>query len=103
MSQLQNFISHVRLVFVRSSKLTRILILSAMTFSILALMVLHTAMGIGNNHLEALRHQAAQLEQENSQLEQDIDSLGSLDSIQQIAKDELGLVDPDTIILQPED
>ena len=63
---------------------------------------LRTAIGMGSNHLDSLRHQAAQLEQENSQLEQDIDSLGSLDSLQQIAKDELGLVDPDTVVLQPE-
>lgn len=102
MSQLQNLIRHTRLVFVRSSRLTKILILSAMVFSLVALAILRTAIGMGSNHLDSLRHQAAQLEQENSQLEQDIDSLGSLDSLQQIAKDELGLVDPDTVILQPE-
>lgn len=102
MSQLQNFIRRTRLVFVRSSRLTKILILSAMAFSLVALAILRTAIGMGSNHLDSLRHQAAQLEQENSQLEQDIDSLGSLDSLQQIAKDELGLVDPDTVVLQPE-
>lgn len=102
MSQLQNFIRRTRLVFVRSSRLTKILILSAMVFSLVALAILRTAISMGSNHLDSLRHQAAQLEQENSQLEQDIDSLGSLDSLQQIAKDELGLVDPDTVVLQPE-
>lgn len=102
MSQLQNFIRRTRLVFVRSSRLTKILILSAMVFSLVALAILRTAIGMGSNHLDSLRHQAAQLEQENSQLEQDIDYLGSLDSLQQIAKDELGLVDPDTVVLQPE-
>ena len=102
MSQLQNFIRRTRLVFVRSSRLTKILILSAMVFSLVALAILRPAIGMGSNHLDSLRHQAAQLEQENSQLEQDIDSLGSLDSLQQIAKDELGLVDPDTVVLQPE-
>lgn len=102
MSQLQNFIRRTRLVFVRSSRLTKILILSAMVFSLVALAILRTAIGMGSNHLDSLRHQAAQLEQENSQLEQDIDSLGSLDSLQQIVKDELGLVDPDTVVLQPE-
>ena len=102
MSQLQNFILRARLVVVRSSRLTKILILTAMVFSLVAQDNLRTAIGMGSNHLASLRHQAAQLEQENRQLEQDIDSLGSLDSLQLLATDELGQVDPDTVVLQPE-
>ena len=96
MSQLQNFIRRTRLVFVRSSRLTKILILSAMVFSLVALAILRTAIGMGSNHLDSLRHQAAQLEQENRQLEENIQQLGTVDSVRRIAQEELGLVDPNT-------
>ena len=45
--------------------------------------------------------QAAALEQQNADLTQKKENLGSSSSIKEIAKEELGLVDPDTIILDP--
>ena len=77
MSQLQNFIRRTRLVFVRSSRLTKILILSAMVFSLVALAILRTAIGMGSNHLDSLRHQAAQLEQENAALKAQIEAMSA--------------------------
>ena len=50
---------------------------------------------------QAVLDQAAALEQENAELEEKKENLGSSSSIKEIAKDELGLVDPDTIILDP--
>lgn len=49
---------------------------------------------------EAL-HQAGILEQENADLAEKKSNLGSKSAIKEIAKEELGLVDPDTIILDP--
>lgn len=46
--------------------------------------------------------QAAAMEGANADLQEKIDSLGSVQSIRQIARDELGLVDPDTILIHPE-
>ena len=45
--------------------------------------------------------QAAALEQENAELEQKKENLGTSSSIKDIAREELGLVDPDTIIIDP--
>lgn len=45
--------------------------------------------------------QAAALEQENADLEQKKENLGTSSSIKEIAREELGLVDPDTIIIDP--
>lgn len=45
--------------------------------------------------------QAAALEQENAELTEKKENLGSSSSIKDIAKEELGLVDPDTIIIEP--
>ena len=46
--------------------------------------------------------QAAAMEGENADLQEKIDSIGSVQSIRQIAQDELGLADPDTILIHPE-
>ena len=50
---------------------------------------------------QAALDQAAELEQENAELTEKRENLGSASSIQQIAKEELGLVDPDTILIDP--
>ena len=46
--------------------------------------------------------QAAAMEGENADLQEKIDCIGSVQSIRQIARDELGLVDPDTVLIHPE-
>ena len=46
--------------------------------------------------------QAAAMEGENADLQEKIDSIGSVQSIRQIAQDELGLADPDTALIHPE-
>ena len=53
---------------------------------------------------ETLRktEQAAAMEGENADLQEKIDSIGSVQSIRQIAQDELGLADPDTVLIHPE-
>ena len=51
---------------------------------------------------DAMRNQAISLEQENSRLQQAIEQLGTIQGIAYIAKEQLGLVDPDTIIIEPE-
>jgi cell division protein FtsB len=46
--------------------------------------------------------EAARLEQENAQLEQKIDALGSVQSAEQIAQEELGMVSSDTVLIDTE-
>ena len=50
---------------------------------------------------QELLNEAAALEQENADLQEDMEALGSAQSIQEIAKESLGLVDPDTVIIKP--
>ena len=77
---------------------------------ILALLVLACAAAIialgivqaGIRHqTQAALDQAASLTQENAELTEKQENLGSSSSIKDIAQDELGLVDPDTIIIDP--
>jgi len=103
MGRILSTLKRVRLVYRRSSMLTKAALMAAIVFSTVALLTLHLTIGAANAQMENSRNQAAQLEQENNKLEENIENLGSADSIEQIAGDELGLVDKNTIIIVPED
>lgn len=98
----RNFTARIRLIYKRSSRLTKIAVCVAVLLSTAALLALHSATLDAQAKADALRDQAAQLEQENNKLEDKIENLGSLDSVEQIAQEELGLVDPSTVIIEPE-
>ena len=95
--------SRIRLVYKRSSTLTKVLVLVAVVLSTVALLSLRGLILETEAKNAALLQQAAQLEGENAQLEQNIDSLGTLDSVIRIARELLGLEDPDTVILVPQE
>lgn len=98
----QEFRKNVRFVHRHSSRLTKTALCLAIAFSAVTLLVLHTATLNAREQAQALRDQAQQLEQDNDRLQDKIDNLGSLEGVEDIAKDELGLVDPDTVIIEPE-
>lgn len=101
MEKLAKLISRIRLVFRQSSRLTKTVVLSAVVLSMAALLTLHLTINATQARAEALKDQAAQLEQENDQLEENIEGLGSADSVEQIAGDELGMVPTDAIVIKP--
>ena len=98
---LRNLTSRIRLVYKRSNTLTKVAVCAAIVLSTAALLTLRSAALDAQADREALQQEAQRLEQEQNQLNDKLDSLGSADSVEQIAKDELGLVDPDTIIITP--
>ncbi len=51
---------------------------------------------------QKLTDQAAAVENDNRELEEKIGQLGSVQSVQDIAREELGLADPNTIIINPD-
>ncbi len=99
---IRKLLSQIKLVNKPSSRMTKVAVCAAIALSVVALLVLHSAALDAQAKADAWREKAQQLEQENDRLQAQIDSLGSSDSVEQIAKDELGLVDPDTIVIQPE-
>lgn len=102
MEKLRRLLRRIRVVYRRSSRLTKTVVLSAVVLSMAALLTLHLTAGALQTRAEELKDEAARLEQENQQLESNIDGLGSADSVEQIAGDELGLVDPNTVVIHPE-
>ena len=102
MAQPFHTFSRIRLVYNRSSTLTKVLVLSAVLLSTVTLLSLRSLILEAEAQNAAILSQAAQVEEENAKLEQNIDALGTLDGVIQIAKDELGLEDPDTVVLVPQ-
>lgn len=92
----------VKVVFRRSPIAARVTILLALVICTALLVTMAFMTADAKSKAQALKQQAAELEQQNAALEQHINDLNTLEGIENIAKEELGLVDPDTIIFEPE-
>ena len=102
MAKINEKLKLIKLRLRPSPRSTKIMLIVAILFAMIALIALRMAITDLNNREEDLRQKAAALEQDNKDLQENIGILGSVQSIIQIARDELGLVDPDTVILGPE-
>ena len=94
-------LADIKVVRRKSSTLTRIVIITAVVLSMVALLTLHGAIQAANRHTEELRQQAIALEQESQRLEQYEQESGTLKEILRIAREKLGLTTPDSILIQP--
>lgn len=92
---------HIRLVYRRTPMVIKIVLLVAIVFSMVTLLTLRGQLLKTQAQIDDLRQQAQQEEQKKDELSDKNEELGSVDSIDDIAQGELGLVDPDTIIIQP--
>lgn len=97
----KNPFSHIRLIYRRSSTLTKCVVLVAIVLSTLALVALRISIQTEQGQQEKLQLQAAQLEQENYELTRNIAELGTVESVKRIATLQLGLVDPDSQFFTP--
>ena len=102
MAKIREKLKLIKLRLRPSPRSTKIMLIVAILFAMTALIALRMAITDLNNREEDLRKKAAVLEQDNKDLQENIGILGSVQSIIQIARDELGLVDPNTVILEPE-
>ena len=103
MANIHNFLNRFQLQYRRTSTLHKFVIAAAVLLSALTLVSLRLCYWDAQEQLRTLKQEAAVLEQQNEALRQDIDALGTADSIRDIAREELGLVDPDTIIFEQAD
>ena len=103
MTKKKHTLGRFRLVYRRSPALLKLAVLVLLVLSIVTLLALRIALLQTDAQYDQLRQHAAQLEQENQQLEQNIAELGTVQSVKRIAMEELGLVDPDTTFFQPVD
>lgn len=97
----KNPFSRIRLIYRRSTPLTKCVVLVAIVLSTLALITLRISIQSERAQQKKLEAQAAQLQQENYALTRQIAELGTVESIKRIATLELGLVDPDSQFFAP--
>jgi len=102
MGRIQNLLASVRLVYKRTPKLAIIIVSVAVVLSMAALLMLHGAIDATRRDTEELRQQAMALEQEQALLEQYARQKGTVREVIRIAMERLGLVEPDSVIIQPE-
>ena len=100
MANLSSFLSRFQLQYRRTPTLNKVVVAAAIVLSSVTLVSLRLAHWEAKARLAELTQQIAAQEQSNDALRQDIDELGTTDSIREIAQEELGLVDPDTIIIE---
>ena len=103
MTKIHSFLNRFQLQYRRTSTLNKVVIAAAVVLSSLTLLSLRLVRLEAEETLADLRQQAAILDQRNDELRRDIDELGTTDSVRKIAQEELGLVDPDTIIFENAD
>ena len=102
MLEFQTPIGKVKVVRRRSRLLTKVVVLAAVLLSVATLLTLLLVIQSTRAQTETLKTEAVQLNRENSRLELYIQELGTIKGIIRIAQEELGLIEPDSIILDPE-
>ena len=102
MAKIMEKLKLIKLRLRPGSRSTKIMLIVAILLAMVALITLRLAIYQLDIRTADLKDKAAALEQENRDLRENIGILGSVQSVIQIAMDELGLVNPDTIILEPE-
>ena len=90
-----------RFVLRRSKPLTTIVVVSAVVLCLLTIFVLKVQVAETNGKLDHLRAEAAALENDHSRLELYIREMGTVQGVILMAREKLGLVSPDTVILSP--
>ena len=92
----------IKLVFKKSSPITKAALLAAVVLSTIALVTLHGSIQNNRSQYEAMRIQAAILESRNQHLAFCIDNVSTVEGIERIAMEELGLVYPGSVIFTPD-
>ena len=102
MQKIMNSLRRIKLVVRKSRPVTKVVALCAVVLSTVALLTLQSAIVASRDNTADLMDMAGKLEQQNQDLEQRIDGLDTEEGIRDIAESELGLVDPNTVIIVPQ-
>lgn len=99
---MKNPFQNIKLVFRRSRTLTKLVVLAVVVLSTVTLLALGSAIIKERNRMESSRDEAIALEQENERYQQYIKELGTIQGLLRIAREKLGLIEPDNLVIQPE-
>lgn len=102
MANFIEYLKRIKPVYRRSSNRMKIIVTVAIVLAIVCLFSLRAALGELNAANRDLKDQAAALEQENQDLADKLSIQGTREYVIQVARELLGLVTPDTVIVQPQ-
>ena len=102
MAQKQNPLKNVKVEVRPASPVLKVVLIMLIVCSMAALVALRWVHNGILQKTDAMKSEAAAVEFANEELIEKTENLGSVQSIQDIAQEELGLVDPDTILIYPE-
>lgn len=100
MTKIQQLLNNYKLIRQPASPLLKAVVTATLAVCTVTLIALRITENQHMQKLELLTGQAAALQQENDELTARIEALGTVDSYRQIAAEQLGLVDPDTIVIE---
>ena len=100
MDEIKELFSRIKLVRMRTPNIVKIALSILIVLSMVVLIGLRIETNILKQETKNLRDEAAALGRENSELDEKIDALDTIQSVIDIAKEELGLVEPGTVIFE---
>ena len=101
MAQFKNPLQGVKVEYTRSHPATKLVVMVLILVCMAALITLRLTTVQLKAEIEVLRSEAAQLEADIADLNEKLDQKDSVSGVANIAEEELGLVDPDTIVIDP--
>ena len=102
MANIIEYLKRIKPVCHRSSNRMKIFVIVVIILGIVGLFLIRGALADVNAANRDLANQAVLLEQENEELKGKISIQGTKEAVIQIARELLGLVTPDTVIVQPQ-
>ena len=102
MDEEKNPLKTVKVEVRPASNVLKIVVTVLIVFSMAALLALRWVHNGILAQTQELKDKASAVEHANDELNEKIGDLGSIQSVQDIAQNELGLVDPDTVIIEPQ-
>ena len=102
MANIIEYFKRIKPVYRRSSRRMRLIVIVTIVLAMICLFSLRAALGDLNAANRDLENQAIALEQENQELTDKLSIQGTKEAVVRIARELLGLVMPDTVIVQPE-
>ena len=91
----------IKVEYARSHPMTKVVVIGLILVCTAALITLGLSGYQLRREIALLREEAAALAAENAELREKIDILDSVKGVESIAQEELEMVDPDTIVIDP--
>ena len=91
----------IKVEYTKTHPITKAAVGTLLTLSILAMIALAWTGQNLRADIEAMRQEATRLEAENAELKRKTDNPDAVDVVEDVAQDELDMVNPDTIIIIP--